>query len=50
MGRLFFDGLLRQDYSRLMGIIFIASALIALLNLIADTIYGILDPRIRFAR
>lgn len=50
MGRLFYDGLLRQDYSRLMGIIFISSALIALLNLVADTIYGILDPRIRFAR
>jgi len=50
MGRLFYDGLLRQDYSRLMGIIFIASSLIALLNLVADTIYGILDPRIRFAR
>jgi len=50
MGRLFYDGLLRQDYSRLMGIIFIASAMIAVLNLIADTVYGILDPRIRFAR
>ncbi|MCK5408420.1 MAG: ABC transporter permease, partial [Candidatus Krumholzibacteria bacterium] len=45
MGRLFYDGLLRQDYTRLMGIIFIASILIALLNLIADMIYGILDPR-----
>jgi peptide/nickel transport system permease protein len=50
MGRLFYDGLLRQDYTRLMGIIFIASALIAVLNLIADTIYGVLDPRIRLAR
>jgi peptide/nickel transport system permease protein len=50
MGRLFYDGLLRQDYTRLMGIIFMASALIALLNLIADTIYGVLDPRIRLAR
>jgi peptide/nickel transport system permease protein len=50
MGRLFYDGLLRQDYTRLMGIIFIASAVIAFLNLIADTIYGLLDPRIRFAR
>jgi len=50
MGRLFYDGLLRQDYTRLMGIIFIASFLIAVLNLIADTIYGILDPRIRLAR
>lgn len=50
MGRLFYDGLLRQDYTRLMGIIFIASTLIAFLNLLADTIYGILDPRIRHAR
>jgi peptide/nickel transport system permease protein len=50
MGRLFYDGLLRQDYARLMGIIFIASFLIAFLNLIADTIYGVLDPRIRLAR
>ncbi len=50
MGRLFYDGLLRQDYSRLMGIIFIASALIALFNLLADVIYGILDPRIRYAK
>jgi peptide/nickel transport system permease protein len=50
MGRLFYDGLLRQDYTRLMGIIFIASFLIAFLNLVADTIYGVLDPRIRLAR
>ena len=50
MGRLFYDGLLRQDYTRLMGIIFMASILIAFLNLIADMIYGILDPRIRYAK
>jgi peptide/nickel transport system permease protein len=50
MGRLFYDGLLRQDYTRLMGIIFIASIFIAFLNLVADTIYGILDPRIRYAK
>ncbi len=50
MGRLFYDGLLRQDYTRLMGIIFMASILIAVLNLVADTIYGILDPRIRYAK
>lgn len=50
MGRLFYDGLLRQDYTRLMGIIFIASTFIALLNLVADTVYGLLDPRIRYAK
>lgn len=50
MGRLFYDGLLRQDYTRLMGVIFIASILIAMLNLVADMIYGFLDPRIRYAK
>ncbi len=50
MGRLFYDGLLRQDYTRLMGIIFIASALIALLNLVADLVHGYLDPRVRTAQ
>ena len=50
MGRLFYEGLLRQDYTRLMGIIFIASILIALFNLLADILYGLLDPRVRYAR
>jgi len=50
MGRLFYEGLLRQDYTRLMGIIFIASILIALFNLMADMLYGLLDPRVRHAR
>ncbi|MFH1755220.1 MAG: ABC transporter permease [Candidatus Latescibacterota bacterium] len=50
MGRLFYEGLLRQDYTRLMGIIFISSILIAFLNLLADMAYGLLDPRVRYAR
>ena len=50
MGRLFYEGLLRQDYTRLMGIVFVSSMLVAVFNLLADWIYGILDPRIRYAR
>lgn len=50
MGRLFYEGLTRMDYSRLMAIVFITSILIALLNLIADVIHAYLDPRIRYAR
>jgi peptide/nickel transport system permease protein len=50
MGRLFYEGLTRMDYSRLMAIVFLTSVLIALLNLIADLIYAFLDPRIRYAR
>ncbi|MEE9268653.1 MAG: ABC transporter permease [Candidatus Krumholzibacteria bacterium] len=49
MGRLFYEGLLRMDYSRVMGIVFIASILIALANLLTDCVYGYLDPRIRHA-
>ncbi|UCH85661.1 MAG: ABC transporter permease [Candidatus Latescibacterota bacterium] len=50
MGRLFYEGLLRHDYTRLMGIVFVSSILVALFNLLADCLYGILDPRIRYAR
>lgn len=50
MGRLFFEGLGRMDYSRLMAIVFITSILITVTNLIVDLIYAYLDPRIRYAR
>jgi peptide/nickel transport system permease protein len=49
MGRLFYEGLLRQDYTRLMGIVVVSSVLVAVFNLLADWVYGILDPRIRYA-
>lgn len=50
MGKLFYDGLNRMDYSRLMAIVFVTSLLIALMNLIVDLLYALLDPRIRYAR
>jgi peptide/nickel transport system permease protein len=50
MGRLFFDGLNRMDYTRLMAIVFVTSVLIAIFNLIVDLLYAYLDPRIRYAR
>lgn len=49
MGRLFYDGLVLLDYSRVMGIVCVSSVFIAVLNLIADVLYGFLDPRIRYA-
>ena len=49
MGRLFYEGLLRQDYPRLMGIVFFTSLLIAFFNLVADVIHEVLDPRTRTA-
>jgi peptide/nickel transport system permease protein len=49
MGRLFFDGLNARDYPLLQGILLIAAALIFLGNLLADLVYGMLDPRIQYS-
>ncbi len=45
MGRLFYEGLQRQDYSRVLGIVVIASLLIVLFNLIGDLVCAAIDPR-----
>ncbi len=47
MGRLFFEGLQRQDYTRVLGIVVIASILIILMNTAGDLLNMILDPRTR---
>jgi peptide/nickel transport system permease protein len=49
MGRLFYQAAERRDYGVLMAIIMITSALIVLSNLIADLVYGLLDPRIKYS-
>jgi peptide/nickel transport system permease protein len=49
MGRLFFDALTVRDYPILMGILMLGAVLIVLGNLIADVLYGVLDPRIKYA-
>lgn len=48
IGRLYFDAIQFRDYSVLMGVLLISSALIVLSNLLADVLYGFLDPRISF--
>lgn len=50
MGRLFYDAAERRDYPLLMSIIMITSVLIVLSNLLADVLYALLDPRIRYRR
>lgn len=49
MGRLFYDSLTVRDYPVLMGILILGAVLIILGNLIADMLYGLLDPRIKFS-
>lgn len=48
MGRLFFDSLAVRDYPVLMGTLVLGAVLIVLGNLVADILYGLLDPRIKY--
>lgn len=47
-GRLFWDSATRFDYPVLMGILVIGSLVVVLSNLLADVLYAVLDPRIRY--
>lgn len=49
MGRLAFDSVLRRDYPTLLGVLFCASAVVVLANLLTDLSYRYADPRIRTA-
>jgi peptide/nickel transport system permease protein len=49
IGRLMFDALVQRDYSVLLGVFFVSSAMVVVFNLITDTIYRIADPRIEVA-
>jgi peptide/nickel transport system permease protein len=49
MGRLFYDALTKRDYPILMGILILGAVLIVIGNLIADILYGLLDPRIKYS-
>ena len=48
MGRLFVESANLRDYPVLMGIVMITSILVIASNLLADAVYGWLDPRISF--
>ncbi len=48
IGRLFVQSMFARDYPLLMGILLMGSFMVIFFNLIADILYGILDPRIRY--
>ena len=48
MGRLFWDAARGRDYPILLAVVMIEAALILVFNLLADILYGFLDPRIRY--
>jgi peptide/nickel transport system permease protein len=49
MGMLLLDSIRHRDYPVIQAEIFCVAAMVLLLNLIIDLIYGLLDPRIRYA-
>jgi peptide/nickel transport system permease protein len=48
MGRLFYDSLVNRDYFVLMGLLLFTTIIILIANLIADVVYALADPRIRY--
>jgi oligopeptide transport system permease protein len=49
LGSQFITGALSRDYTVVMGVVLVYAVLIIVLNLIADLLYGVLDPRARQA-
>jgi oligopeptide transport system permease protein len=47
LGQLFVRGALNRDYTLVLGIVIFYAALVVLLNLVVDILYGAIDPRIR---
>ena len=48
IGALLIDAVLRNDTPVIMGVTFVFSALVIVFNLVADLLYGLLDPRIAY--
>jgi peptide/nickel transport system permease protein len=48
IGQLAFNSALNKDYTMVMGIVVFVGFLVIVGNLIADVVYGLLDPRIRY--
>lgn len=46
LGRLVFDALSQRDFNTLLGVLFVSSVVVVLVNLLVDLLYSRLDPRI----
>jgi peptide/nickel transport system permease protein len=47
MGRLFLNGLQTGDVNVVLAWMMVSAIFVIFFNLLADTVYGILDPRVR---
>ena len=50
IGRYFVNGALNRDYTLVMGVLIYYATFVILLNLLADLLYAVLDPRVRYAK
>ncbi len=48
IGSFFIDGALDRDYTLVMGVVILFASLIIVMNLLADILYAILDPRVKY--
>ncbi|MAK65042.1 MAG: oligopeptide transporter permease [Maricaulis sp.] len=48
IGKHFVDAALQRDYTVVMGVVIIYASLIILLNLLADLLYGVLNPKVKY--
>ncbi|MFI5273982.1 MAG: ABC transporter permease [Ktedonobacterales bacterium] len=49
LGRLFYDSLQARDYPILLALLLIGATSVILFNLLADVLYAVIDPRIRYS-
>ena len=47
-GQLAFQAVVTRDYPVILGVVMLVAALTVLFNLIADVMYAVADPRIRY--
>jgi oligopeptide transport system permease protein len=48
IGRYFVEGAINRDYTLVLGVVIFYATFILLLNLLADILYAVLDPRVRY--
>jgi peptide/nickel transport system permease protein len=48
MGRIIYDAIQSRDYPLVMATSFVISSIVVLGNLLADVLYGLADPRIKY--
>jgi peptide/nickel transport system permease protein len=49
IGRFLVDAITHRDYPSIQALIFVFAAFVLVVNLLVDIVYGVLDPRIRYA-